>query len=472
MYLEFSLQHINCMEPTLTSTPAWIDTAVFYHIYPLGFCGAERTNDFISPVNPRLKQINGWIEHFLSIGVDALYLGPVFESTAHGYDTVDYFRVDRRLGTDETLSTLIDHLHANGIRVILDGVFHHVGRDFPGFRDLQENGEGSAYRDWFAGVDFGGRSPYGDPFSYDGWRGHYDLVKLNLSNPDVRAHLFGAVSKWIETYQIDGLRLDVAGEIDPAFLRDLAAFCRSTTKDFWLLGEVIHGDYRQWANPGMLDSATNYEVYKGLYSSHNDRNYFEIAHSLDRQFGPRGMYRHLRLYNFADNHDVNRIASTLHNPAHLLPLYLLLFTIPGVPSVYAGSEWGLEGVKLPDDDSPLRPALRLPDAPNAAPYPWLAQQIGHLATLRKQHAALHSGDFRSLYVSHEQIAFSRKAGDEEILVLVNAASEPIRMEIPLEAGGEGAYTDLLDPAFTCQARGGLLDVDAVPAFGGRILRNS
>ncbi|MFY0574859.1 alpha-amylase family glycosyl hydrolase [Cystobacter fuscus] len=275
--------------------------------------------------------------------MNALYLGPVFESSSHGYDTADYSKVDRRLGTNADLSRLVAAMRAAGIRVILDGVFHHVGRDFWAFRDVQVHGERSRYRDWFSGLQFGKRSPYGDAFSYDGWSGHYNLVKLNLQNAEVRAHLFGVVEQWISEFGIEGLRLDVAEVMDVSFLRDLAAFCRRLRPDFWLLGEAIHGDYRRLGNPETLDSVTNYECYKGLYSSLNDRNYFEIAYSLQRQFGENGIYRDLLLYNFVDNHDVNRIASTLKDPAHLLPLHLMLFTIPGVPSIYYGSEWGQEG---------------------------------------------------------------------------------------------------------------------------------
>ena len=288
--------------------PDWSWDAFFYHVYPLGFCGAPERNDFSSPPSPRLERLGGWLDHLSKLGVNALYLGPLFESTSHGYDTADYRRVDRRLGDNATLSALSAELHRRGIRLVLDGVFHHVGRDFWAFRDLQAQGQASPYRDWFCGVDFRARSPLGDPFLYDNWEGHAELVKLNAGNPEVRAHLLEAVEGWIREFDLDGLRLDVAYLLDEGFLRELAERCRALNPDFWLLGEVIHGDYRRWLAPGLLDSVTNYECYKGLYSSHNDRNYFEIAYSLNRQFGERGLYRDLPLYNFADNHDVDRVA--------------------------------------------------------------------------------------------------------------------------------------------------------------------
>lgn len=246
----------------------WTDEAIFYHIYPLGLCGAPPRNDFTSPPTPRLEQLYPWLEHIQSLGANALYLGPLFESTTHGYDTADYFHLDRRLGTDETLRRFSAALHARGLRLVLDGVFNHVGRDFWAFRDVQANHARSPYRDWFSNLCFDGRSPFNDPFQYEGWNGHYELVKLNLHHPAVKEHLFLAVETWIGEFNIDGLRLDAADCLDFTFMQELSAFCRRLRPDFWLMGEVIHGDYRRWANPVTLDTVTNYECYKGLYSSH------------------------------------------------------------------------------------------------------------------------------------------------------------------------------------------------------------
>ncbi|MCG8353220.1 MAG: alpha-amylase family glycosyl hydrolase [Chloroflexales bacterium] len=448
---------------------SWSWDAVFYHIYPLGLCGAPPRNDFTAAVEPRLAQMNAWIDHLCALGVNALYLGPVFESSAHGYDTADYYVVDRRLGNNATLTELAANLHARGVRLILDGVFHHVGRDFWAFRDLQQNLEQSLYRDWFASIDFGRSSPYGDPFAYDGWNGHYDLVKLNLHNPDVRSHLFAAVRMWIEQFNIDGLRLDVAEMIDLDFLRDLAAFCRNLHPNFWLVGEVIHGDYRHWANANILDSTTNYEVYKGLYSSHNDRNYFEIAYSLNRQFGEYGMYRELPLYHFVDNHDVNRIASTLHNPAHLYPVYALLFTMPGVPAIYYGSEWGIPGMKQSGDDSPLRPALTWPDAMRQAPHPDLAQVIAQFVRLRHQERALRHGSYQQLFVAHEQLAFARRIDNEYIVVALNATETPAAFELSVALPDGATLVDLLEPQAQYAVRGEQIHIDAVSPRWVRIL---
>jgi cyclomaltodextrinase len=473
--------------------PHWAFDSVFYHVYPLGFCGAPERNDFRSPAVPRLEKLYGWLDHLQALGVNAVYLGPAFESTAHGYDTADYYHVDRRLGDNSTLASLSAELHRRGMRLILDGVFHHVGRDFWAFRDLREHGERSVYRDWFEGLRFGEHSPYGDGFTYQGWEGNMDLVKLNLGNPAVREHLTGAVDEWVRQLGIDGLRLDVAYLLSRTFLEELGRFCRSRRADFWLMGEVIHGDYRQWVAPGLLDSVTNYECYKGLYSSLNDRNYFEIAYALNRQFGEHGLYRGLPLLAFADNHDVDRVASRLREPGHLYPLYCLLFTMPGVPALYYGSEWGIGGRRTRHSDRQLRPSLELERLSREAPHRDLVGAVARLARLRLATPALRVGDYRPLHVSHEQLVFLRScrrasAGADTspcdgegsaVIVAINAADKEVKLRIPLTSvlergvgdgpsGGTAPWKDLLNPPEGAQVRSGELEMD-VPSRWARVL---
>ena len=313
-----------------------------------------------SRVRPRhrLETLPPWFDHARELGADAILLGPVMESGTHGYDVADYFQVDRRLGDRSTMARMALEARARGLRLVLDAVFHHVGRDFWAFRDVLEKGRDSRFADWFH-LDFNDVSPYRDPFAYQGWNGCYDLVKLNLHNREVRDHLFEAAADWVREYQIDGLRLDAADHLDMAFMRDLGDWLRSLKPDFWLMGEVVKGPYSRWLEDGGLDSVTNYECYKGLYSSHNDANYYEIAYSLNRHFGEDGLYRSANLYTFVDNHDVDRVASLLKDPTSLYPLYCLLFTIPGSPSIYYGSEYGLKGTKSPEHDWSLRPCLDL-----------------------------------------------------------------------------------------------------------------
>ncbi len=447
----------------------WAYNSVFYHIYPLGFCGAPPKNDLRSePVN-RLEKLYQWQDHLKAVKINALYLGPVFESTSHGYDTVDYYHVDRRLGTNETLKKIVSTLHDNGIRVILDGVFNHVGRDFWAFKDVQANGESSKYCGWFHGISFEKRSPYGDPFRYDGWKGHYNLVKLSLRNEDVIQHLFGAVKEWIEAYDIDGLRIDAADCIDTDFLKRLSSHTKNLKKDFWLMGEVVHGDYRKWVNPSMLDSVTNYECYKGLYSSHNDSNYFEIAYSLNRQFGKDGMYCNLPLYSFVDNHDTNRIASQLKNRAHLYPIYLLTFTMPGVPSIYYGSEWGIEGIKINGSDDGLRPSIDL-DSMKANDQD-LLNMVTRLSEIRHKSKALKFGSYEQLHVSHEQLVFWRGAGNESMIVATNSASSPVALEFEVPFHDGAILKDILNKDRKYKVIHKKLRIDPLHPCWGSILKS-
>jgi glycosidase len=445
----------------------WAEDAIFYHVYPLGFCGAPVSNDFTSEPECRLEKLLEWAGHLQQLGITALYLGPVFESSTHGYDTVDYFTVDRRLGTNEGLKRIIEAFHGIGIKVILDGVFNHVGRDFWAFKDLQQNGEDSTFKSWFSGLDFGRRSPYQDPFSYNAWNGCYNLVKLDLANPDVKDHLFRAVQTWIDGFSIDGLRLDAADCLDLGFISGLSAKCKRLQPDFWLMGEVINGDYGRWMRVG-LDSVTNYECYKGLWSSHNDGNLFEIAYSLNRQFGEQGIYKNMPLYNFADNHDVDRVASMLNNKTHLATLYTLLFTMPGIPSIYYGSEWGIEGKKIKGSDANLRPSLDLDGMMSQSPEPDLPGFLSRLSCIRRSSQALRRGNYRQLHVNRQQFAFARWWEDGSVIVAVNTADQPAVIAFAVPAGFGTQFEDLLNDREQFCASSGILKLDLAPAWG-RIL---
>ncbi len=447
----------------------WSTDAVFYHIYPMGLLAVPVSNDLHAPAVSRLPGLEHWIPHIRDLGCNALYLGPVFESGTHGYDTVDYRTVDRRLGTNDDLKALIETLHEQDVRVILDGVFNHVSREFPQFKDLRERGEQSPYKAWFHNIRFGKQSPRGDPFTYEAWAGNFELVKLNLKNGEVREYLFRIVREWFAEFAIDGLRLDAADVIDKDFLRDLAATCRSANPDCWILGEVVHGDYREWAGPGMLDSVTNYECFKGLYSSFNDRNFFEIAHSLKRQFGPEGIYRDLLLYSFADNHDVDRVASLLKDDRNLFPLYALLFTMPGTPSIYYGSEWGYQGKKKDGSDGPLRPAFAWPVADETKEHPELEGWIARLAGIRHGTAALQTGAYEEVHVASEQLAFLRRGEHQVALVVVNAAQQPVSLNMPIALANGMTLTDALDPAETFTVQNGMLNLGEMAAATTRIL---
>ncbi len=394
----------------------WAEHSVFYQIYPLGFCGAPRENDGVQ--TSRIGKIGDWAQHIQKLGADAVYLSPIFESDRHGYDTRDYRKIDCRLGTNEDFAQVCRTLHQHGIKVVLDGVFNHVGRGFWAFRDVQEKKWDSPYKDWFH-ISFDGDSNYNDGFWYEGWEGHFELVKLNLRNPAVADYLLDTVKFWVDEFGIDGLRLDVAYCLDKDFLRRLRAFCDGLKPEFFLVGETLHGDYNQWVNGEMLHSCTNYECYKGLYSALNSMNLFEIVHSLKRQFGPEQwtLYKGKHLLCFADNHDVTRAASILQNPAHLPLMYGILFGMPGIPCLYYGSEWGAAGDKHQGDDA-LRPCF---DAPE---WNELTGTIAAMAKAHRESEALCFGDFKDLVLTNKQTVFQRRTDSERVLVAVNADSQP------------------------------------------------
>lgn len=432
----------------------WYENAVFYHIYPIGYFGCPRQNDQTSEPTHKILRLIDDIPHIKSLGCSAIYFGPVFESVAHGYDTIDYKTIDRRLGTNEDFKKVCDALHENGIKVVLDGVFNHVGRDFVAFRDVREHKMSSSKKDWFHVRE--GNSGYNDGFYYEGWEGHYELVKLNLYNPEVKQYLKDVITGWREEFGIDGLRLDVAYCLDQNFLKELRGHCKWLSPDFFLLGETLHGDYNMWMNDQMLDSVTNYECYKGLFSSFNDMNMFEIAHSINRQFGNENwcLYRGKHLYTFVDNHDVTRVATILKTKEHLPLIYTLMFMMPGIPSVYYGSEYAIEGDKRGGGDDALRPGFDL-DKMKSEGHRDLTEHIKSLAEIQKNHPAASQGDYKQVQLTNRQYAFSRSADGETLITVINADGAPFTFNLNMGGQAENLLTGetqelvgLTLPAFT------------------------
>ena len=420
---------------------AWYDEAIFYHIYPLGLTGAPRENSYTEPVH-RLNTLIPWIAHIREIGCNAVYIGPLFESVGHGYETTDYKKLDSRLGTNEDLTNYVAECHRQGIRVILDGVFNHTGRDFFAFRDIREKRENSPYRDWYRNVNFWGNNQYNDGFSYENWGGYDLLAKLNQSNPAVRDYICDVVRFWVSEFDIDGIRLDAADVLDFDYMKSLRRVADEVKPEFWLMGEVIHGDYTRWVNEGTLHSVTNYHLHKALYSGHNDHNYFEIAHTVKRLYGMGGNRPDgLKLYNFVDNHDVERIYTKLNNKAHFAPVHVLLYTLPGVPSVYYGSEFGIEGKKERYSDDSLRPALSLSDFGDALEKNACTGLIAALGKARQKIKALSYGDYQELLLTNRQYAFSRNCNGESVLVTVNNDDSDYVMTLP--AGNTAEYIGAL-----------------------------
>lgn len=401
---------------------------VIYQIYPLGFTGAPKEND--GKLEHRILKALDWVDYYEKLGITAILFNPIFESDRHGYDTRDFTKIDCRLGTNANFNKVCDALHKKNISIILDGVFNHVGRGFPYFLDVIEKKWESPYKDWFH-INFD--DPNGpDGFWYEGWEGHQELVKLNMNNPEVRNYLIDCVDTWIQEFGIDGLRLDVAYMVDRNFMHELCDHVRSYKPEFFFLGEMIGGDYNQIMNDGLLDSVTNYECRKGLYSSFNSSNLFEIAHSLNRQFGnePWCLYTGKHLLSFVDNHDVNRIASELQNKQDLPLIYALMYTMPGIPCLYYGSEWGIEGKRTAYTDDDLRPCIEKPE------WNALSDEIQKLNSLRKEYLVFTNGDYNAPLIQNKQLVIRRKNEEGQVLLCLNIddASNHLYFNPEVESG--------------------------------------
>ncbi len=409
---------------------AWYDSAIFYHMYPLGMVGAEQFNDY-GEVRHRFDQLIAFIPYLKVLGCDAIYIGPLFESASHGYDTTDYKMVDRRLGTNDDFRKFVDTAHNYGIHVVVDAVFNHTGRDFFAFKDIRDNGYQSEYKDWYKGVNFGQGSPKGDDFGYSAWRGAWELPELNFNNERMRKYLIEVVQYWVDTFDIDGLRLDCADVLDITFQKSLRYFTTQMKPEFWLMGEVIHGEYQRWVNAETLHSVTNYELHKSIYSGFNSHNFFEIAHNVNRNFNISK-----DLYLFLENHDVDRIASKLENKDNLKSCYMALFTLPGKPSIYYGGEFGLEGKKRNGcDDSPLRPSINIDEMkPNR-----FTSFVAKLAEIHGKNSELHMGTYKELYLQCKQWAYARVDQNSAVITALNNDEAPAVFYITLPVKGNMAF---------------------------------
>lgn len=443
----------------------WYEEAVFYHIYPLGLVGAPRENT--GEKGDGFDRLRMWIPHMKEMGFTALYIGPLFESSTHGYDTKDYRKVDVRLGSNEDFREFVSLCHEAGIRVVVDGVFNHTGREFFAFQDIQTNRENSRYKDWYKGINFWGNTRYNDGFGYEAWRNCFELVNLNLWNREVKDYLFDVIRFWMDEFDIDGIRLDCADCLDFEFMKEMRRITTQKKNDFWLMGEVIHGDYSRWANDEMLHSVTNYELHKGLFSGHNDYNYFEIAHTVRRLSDENGgICKGRKLYSFTDNHDVERLMSKLARKEDYYPVQMLLYTLPGIPSIYYGSEWGIEGRKLNGDDGPLRPAIDI--VKKAELDNEYSEYIATLGKIHRENPELSYGRYRELMLKNRQYVFGRFLEDSVVMVAVNNDDVPAAVEAA--AGFDtGKAVDLFTGEEIAAGEKGRVQIE-LPAHRGCMIR--
>jgi glycosidase len=411
----------------------WARHAIWWHVYPLGFLGAPRSGDPGAEPVHRLPVLANWLDHLVGLGANGLALGPVFASHTHGYDTVDHFRVDPRLGTEEDLVALVEACHARGVRVQLDGVFNHVGRGFGRFQEVLRDA-GSPSASWFR---IGGDAAGGDPFGYADFEGHHDLVALDHDEPEVAAYVGDVLRHWCDR-GVDSWRLDAAYAVPAGFWAPVLAGLRASHPDVWVVGEVIHGDYAAYVERAGLDSATQYELWKATWSSLNDGNMFELGHALGRHDALLPAFLPL---TFVGNHDVTRLATQIEDPRHVGHALAVWLTTPGVPSVYYGDELGRQGRKedRAGGDDAVRPAF--PETPGGLP-PDPAGTAGEtyelhqrLIGVRRRHpwlAAARIGE--PLLLTNEAIATDVRAtdGGGRLVTVLNVGDDEVR--VPLGAG--------------------------------------
>jgi cyclomaltodextrinase len=400
------------------SEPAWVQHAIWWQVYPLGFVGAFPTPQSNGPPQPeehRLRRLVDWLDHAIELGASGIALGPIFASRTHGYDTTDHYRIDPRLGDDADFDHLVAEAHRRGLRVLLDGVFNHVGQDFARYREAADD-DGAAR--WFRGR----------PGRFHTFEGHSGLITLNHDNPEVADYAVDVMAHWLGR-GADGWRLDAAYAVPHHFWASTLPRVRKRYPDAWFVGELIHGDYAADVRAATFDSATQYELWKAIWSSLNDGNFFELDWALQRHNDFLTAFSPL---TFIGNHDVTRIASRLDAPEHVAHALVLLLTIGGVPSVYAGDELGFQGVKEEryGGDDAVRPEFAPPPVQleGFGVETWRLHQ--YLVGLRRRYPWLHAASTTARLLKNRQYVYETRNGDDALLVVLNIDEEPLRLSLP------------------------------------------
>lgn len=393
----------------------WTEHAIWWHVYPLGFCGAP-IREADERVTHRLDRLEGWLDYAITLGASGLLLGPVFASESHGYDTVDFFRIDPRLGDDEDFDRLVAACRSRGLRVLLDGVFNHVGAGHPWFRQALAEGPDSERAALFR-IDWSGPQPRAADFE-----GHASLVALNHTHPSVVDLVSDVMRHW-QRRGIDGWRLDAAYAVDPAFWGRILPGIREEFPDSFIVGEVIHGDYPRIVAETGMDTVTQYELWKASWSSLLDQNFYELAAALERhndflgQFVPQ---------TFIGNHDVTRIASRVGDQQAALAL-VILCTVGGIPSIYYGDEQAYHGIKYDDwgGDDQVRPPFPPRPEDLSTLGRWLFEVHQQLIGLRRRHPWLVRARTEVVSLANEHIVYDTRPAD---------GGEGLRVDLDLRSG--------------------------------------
>ncbi|WP_226344100.1 alpha-amylase family glycosyl hydrolase [Agilicoccus flavus] len=411
--------------------PDWVRDSMWWHVYPLGFTGAPHGASGDPEPAHRFAHLEAWLDHVVDLGLNGIALGPIFASSTHGYDTTDHLRVDPRLGTAQDAESFFAACHAKGLRVMLDGVFNHVGREHPAFQAVLEQGAGAETAGWFH-LEWSDGDGAGAVPRYRNFEGHDQLVALDHGSEAVVDLVTDAMCHWLDA-GADAWRLDAAYAVLPEFWARVLPRVRERHPDVYVVGEVIHGHYADVVTRSGMDAVTQYELWKAVWSGLNDTNFHEIAHALGRHdeflatFVP---------WTFVGNHDVTRIASRLTDERHLPHALALLFTVGGTPAVYYGDELAYRGVKEErfggdDDIRPLFPAS--PAELSELGADTLAVHRA-LVGLRRRHRWLHTARPATLHLENDRFAYEVTGEGARLVVALNLADDAA--VIPVTGAGE------------------------------------
>lgn len=398
---------------------SWWQNSIFYHIYPLGFFNCPEINPIaipnhtlsqIQPVN-RLAKIRRYYPHFQKLNIDAIYFGPIFESCTHGYDTIDYCQIDRRLGTNQLFKEIVQELHRLNIKVVVDAVFNHTSRLFPAFIDLKKNQENSPFLSWYKKIDFSTNTVWQDGFGYDFYQDCVELPTLNTDNICVQNHFFKTVHFWFQEFKIDGLRLDVAYLLKPNFLKKIRLLTTDLKPDSVLIGELMTPSQTKLINKNLLHTGTNFPLFQHLHQSFTQKDFWQLKQIFSQQ-------DNLFLFNFLNNHDTDRIFSLLESYPDLQSAFVILFTTPGQPCLYYGDEILFDGLKKSKQDRQVRKKMINTEK-------LTKQQKNHLSfiqkitTIRQVHPFLASGQIKIISCHHEKIAYITHSQNQYLLTIIN-----------------------------------------------------